>query len=154
MTTRAAGGLAPVLLASLALGAAPADDGGGDQPPGRVHVSNSVVSFPVPGLAQLTSGHIDATETLSVKVTGVGNKTWELHVFSLDPDLGNGKPLSHLMWREVGTSSWNSIGTASVLLMQGQRPGFVDIEFRMVLDWFTDTPGTYSSDVVFELYVQ
>lgn len=154
MPTRAVGGLSRVLLACVALGAAPADDTGGDRPPGRLHVSSNVVRFPVPGLAELTTGHIDATQPLRVRVTGVGNQTWELYLHSPDVDLGNGKPLDHLLWREVGTAAWRPVGNASSLLTQGQRPGDVNIEFRMLLDWFTDRPGTYGSDVTFELYVQ
>lgn len=155
MTARAAGGLARVILACVALGAAPPDDTADDRrPPGRVHVSSNLVGFPVPGLAELTQGHVDAAETLRVKVTGVGNNTWELYVYSPDADLGNGKPLNDLLWREAGASSWNPVGNGSVLLRQGQRPDEVEIEFRMLLDWFTDSPGTYGGDVSFELYVQ
>ncbi len=155
MATRAVGGLSGVLLACMALGAAPADDAGDDQPPpGRVHVSTNLVGFPVPGLTELTSGYIDATEPLRVRVSGVGNQGWELFLHSFDADLGNGKPLDHLLWREVGASAWQSVGTVSRLLAQGEKPGAVDIEFRMLLNWFTDRPGTYGTDVIIELYVQ
>jgi hypothetical protein len=139
----------------MALGAAPADHGGDDKPPpGRLHVSSNVVGFPVPGLAALTAGYIDATQPLRVRVSGVGNQAWEMYLHSLDVDLGNGKPLDHLLWREVGSSAWKPVGNASSLLAQGQRPEDVNVEFRMLLNWYTDRPGTYGGDVIIELYVQ
>ena len=62
------------------------------------------------------------------------------------PDMGNGKPISHLQYRQDAQSGWTPLAAGDQLLAQGGRGRRIFLQFRILLDAATDPAGSYSAD--------
>ncbi|MBW3660720.1 MAG: hypothetical protein KY397_03700 [Gemmatimonadetes bacterium] len=76
--------------------------------------------------------------------------TWYTYVHTDDVDLGGyGKPVSDLLWRVQGTSTWTSVEGSERLVASGAGDASVFLELAVALRWADDVPGTYAGDLVF-----
>ena len=141
-----------ISFALLALGAASA----GAQNPKSVMTLTSTVVFPAPTANDYAAGFVNSTAgvTFTVDATvGIEPHTTTVLIRSLSANLGAGKVLGDLQWRRSDLATWTSISVANVQVEQRAqvRNGLNDpwsntIFFRMLLNWATDPPGTYSAN--------
>lgn len=139
-------------FALLALGAASA----GAQNPKSVMTLTSTVVFPAPTANDYAAGFVNSTAgvTFNVDATvGAEPHTTTVLIRSLSANLGGGKLLGHLQWRRSDLATWTSISLTNVQVEQRIQirnalndPWSNTIFFRMLLDWATDPPGTYSAN--------
>lgn len=121
----------------------------------------SASTFAQPTLADYAAGFIDGpTITFTVTVVnGPSNKTHTatVEICATSATLGNGKPISKLMWQANGSSTWNSmtascagaVDPARTVASQslGSSGSYSSsVKLRMVLDW-TDTGASYGTTV-------
>ena len=149
MAARTLGSWVAVALACAALGAAT---------PGRAQAqvwmwsNTGTVLFATPGAAQFDAGEVQATRTVTLLVWPFGGGGWTLTIRTDDLDMGNGKPVTDVLWRRQGVGGWAPLTNANQPVAPPQNGlGIVRIEFKLRLAWATDGPGTYQSDVVFEV---
>jgi hypothetical protein len=119
-------------------------------PPIRVTPTPATIAFPTPGIAEFDLGHVDQSG-VTVAVRPRPNKgPWELRIRADAPDMGGyGKPVSDILWRPEGSSTWRPLSTTDDVVIQGQSDQDVVIYFRLLLDWTLDEPNTYSANIVF-----
>ena len=119
----------------------------------NIELSTSMVAFPPPGAENFDQGAILASNDITVDVQVRGNRGWELCIRSDDPDLGasGSKPLEHLQWSMDGSDEWLPVTSDNFELISDRGSQTVTIQFRMVLDWETDEPGSYGALMVFTI---
>ena len=84
---------------------------------------------------------------------------WRLYVESLDLSLGLSrdgryeKGLADLQFRVSGDSQWWSLRTEPVFVAAGDAPGrgTLIVDWRMLLSWARDRPGTYRARLRFTI---
>lgn len=126
------------------------------RPPGvgpsgvKVKLNQSTVAFPMPGIAEFDAGWVDAS-AIVVSVEPRNNQgPWELRIRGETPDLGGyGKPLSDILWRPAGSTSWTSLSGTDQTVAQGVDDEAVTIHFRLRLDYAADLPASYTTDLLF-----
>jgi hypothetical protein len=154
MRARATFALVAVVLACATLGAVPG--GGTVAAPamvGRIDFSPSAVPFPVPGISEFDAGWVYASQTLGVRVRGIGRTDWRLWIRADGTGMGNGKTLSDIQFRAPLSGGWQDLSGVNQPIDAGRGNGNVPVEFRIRLDWASDGPGGYSGDITFELSV-
>ena len=118
-------------------------------------LTGGTIIFNAPTAADYVAGYIDsptgATFTLNAQ-TG-GSRTVTVSVRSTSASLGGGKSIGELQWRRSDLAAWNSITLTDaqveqqVMTKNGPNdPWGNTIFFRMILNWTTDPPGTYSAN--------
>ncbi len=141
--------LPPLLLLGLAGMASPGTAAA--QGMVRLEFDPAAVAFPAPGVLEFDAGWIDHG-ALRVSVTSRPlNRPWELRVRASDVAMGQGKPVSDLLWRVAGTGTWQPLGSTDALVLQGQGDQDITLEFRLQLGWVTDPPGTYMAGIAFTI---
>jgi hypothetical protein len=117
----------------------------------RVDVTPSIIVFPVPGVPQFDAGWVDHG-TVAVEVRARPPATqWVLHIRAVNHELGPGKPVSDMVWRRAGTDLWRPLTSNHTVVLEGAGDQSVALELRVLLDWATDGPGTYSTGLDFIL---
>lgn len=85
---------------------------------------------------------------------------WLIEVRSLSADLGDSddisytKPLSDFFWRHTVAGTWTAITTSYVtvkLMASGPPSGNFDLDYRFLLDWAADKPGTYTANLEYQI---
>ena len=86
---------------------------------------------------------------------------WIISVSSLDPSLGMStdlsyeKPLGDLQWKLSSDTIWIPMTEDDTEVDADPDPGLgsgiVDVDFKVLLDWAQDRPGTYGADLVFTI---
>ena len=115
-------------------------------------VNTGTVVFPTPGVAQFDAGEVQATQVVTMLVWPFGGGTWRLNIRTDDLEMGNGKPITDVLWRRQGAGGWTPLTNANQPVTAVQNGlGIVRIEFKLKLAWATDGPGSYQSDVVLEV---
>jgi len=120
--------------------------------------------FVPPTIAMYDAGmNTNATGSVfTVNVTGgtVTNRTSIVSIRASAATLGGGKALSDLLWRRSDLGTWNPMTTANatiesrtVRLNATNDPWSNTIFLRMLLNWATDAPATYSTGLVFTLTI-
>lgn len=120
------------------------------------------VSLPVPASAfNLATGAASVTSNSAISTTLRSNRLWNFSVragsatFSHVPDAGapsSFKPVSDLLIRENGTSSFVPLSMSSVVISSGPNGNNIARDFDLRLDTnLTDSPGQYSVTLVFTL---
>jgi hypothetical protein len=116
-------------------------------------LTGGTITFAAPTAADYIAGHIDSgtgvTFTLNAQ-TGA-SRTTTVSVRSISANLGGGKVIGDLQWRRSDLATWNSITLTDAQVEQrvqvkngANDPWSNTIFFRMVLNWTTDAPATYS----------
>ncbi len=124
------------------------------QNPKTVLTLTSTVVFPAPTANDYAAGFVNSTTgvTFTVDATvGAQPHTTTILIRSLSATLGGSKVIGDLQWRRSDLATWTSISVANAQVEQ--RPQVKDvlndpwsntIFFRMLLNWTTDPPATYS----------
>jgi hypothetical protein len=123
--------------------------GGASQGNITVTVTPGVVAFHSPGVPEFDTGWIDHGTVVVAIRSRPPNRSWELRIQTADPGLGQGKPVSDLLWRLAGTGPWMPLTGVQTAVVQGIGDQDVALEFRVLLDWASDGPGTYSANLDF-----
>jgi hypothetical protein len=116
-------------------------------------LAGGTITFAAPTAADYIAGFIDSgtgvTFTLNAQ-TGA-SRTTTVSIRSISANLGGGKVIADLQWRRSDLATWNSITLTDAQVEQRVqvRNGLNDpwnntIFFRMLLNWTTDAPATYS----------
>ena len=116
-------------------------------------LTSGAVTFPAPTAADYINGYVDAPTgmTFTINSTNGLQRTTTVSIRSLSANLGGGKAIADLEWRRSDLATWNSIALTDaqveqrIVINKGLNdPWSNTIFFRMVLNWTTDTPATYS----------
>lgn len=115
-----------------------------------VTVTPTAAAFPTPTSMDFDGGYVDAAP-LDVDVTSrPRQRTWDLYIRSTDPDMGGyGKPVSDILWRLDGMSTWVALDAIDQVVVSGQGDQTVRVHFRVRLDWASDVPGDYFTGLTF-----
>jgi hypothetical protein len=116
-------------------------------------LTSGAVTFPAPTAADYINGYVDAPTgmTFTINSTNGLQRTTTVSIRSLSANLGGGKAIADLEWRRSDLATWNSIALTDaqveqrIVINKGLNdPWSNTIFFRMVLNWTTDAPATYS----------
>lgn len=122
-------------------------------------LTGGAITFPAPTAADYDAGYIDSPGmTFTVNAQTGASRTTTISIRSTSASLGGGKPIGELQWRRSDLAVWNSIALTDAQVEQRVqvRNGLNDpwnntIFFRMLLDWTTDPPATYTANYVITL---
>ena len=117
------------------------------------------VSFGAPTAADYSTATLEAETPLPYQVTTTGEPagsfTTTVYIRSSSATLGGGKPLSDLEWRRGDDPTWHALTTSDAVVESritvGTAPGHSwdnTIHFRMALHWTSDSPATYTGNLV------
>ena len=119
-------------------------------------LAGGTITFPAPTAADFINGFVNSTTGVTFTLdASAGNQphTTAVLLRSTSANLGNGKILGDLQWRRSDLTTWNSITVTDAQVEQRVqvRNGLNDpwsntIYFRMILNWTTDSPATYSAN--------
>ena len=118
-------------------------------------LTGGTITFPAPTAADYIAGFVNSTTGVTYTVdaqTGT-SRTTTVSIRSTSADLGNGKVIADLEWRRSDLATWNSITLTDAQVEQKvvirgalNDPWSNTIFFRMVLNWTSDAPATYSAN--------
>ena len=120
-------------------------------------LTNATVTFPAPTATDYINGYVDAATgvTFNLSLTAGGTRTTTVLVRATSASLGGGKVLGDLRWRRSDLAIWNAITATDVQVEQRvmtkngpNDPWGNTIFFRMLLNWTTDAPATYTANYV------
>lgn len=124
--------------------------------PRTVLTISGFVTFPAPTANDYAAGFINSTSGLRFTVDatqGSQPHTTSVLIRSLSATLGGAKALGDLQWRRSDLATWTSISVTNVEIEQRPQirnvlndPWSNTIFFRMLLNWTTDPPATYSAN--------
>lgn len=152
------GSTSAAISLSLALLASPL--AGQGNPKTDLTLAGAVITFPAPTAADYITGFVNSTGvTFTVDATtGNQSHTTTVLIRSSSLNLGGGKVLADLQWRRSDLGTWNSITTTDaqveqrVMVRNGANDPWTNtIFFRMILNWATDAPATYTANYVVTL---
>ena len=118
-------------------------------------LTGATITFNAPTAADYIAGHIDSPTgvifTLNAQ-TGA-SRTTTVSIRSTSASLGGGKVIGDLQWRRSDLAAWNSMTLTDAQVEQrvqvrngANDPWSNTIFFRMLLNWTTDAPATYSGN--------
>lgn len=115
-------------------------------------LSSATITFPNAGVAQLNAGSVeDAGISVSVDPGG-SSMGWTLYLRANSATLSpSGKPISDLLWRLDGSTTWTALGSTDQAIASGIGSQTVKVYLRTVLRWAADGPGTYGTDITYSL---
>ena len=118
-------------------------------------LAGGTVTFNAPTAADYIAGYIDSPTGVTFNInaqTGV-SRTTTVSIRSTSANLGGGKVIGDLQWRRSDLAAWNSITLSDSqveqrIVVRGvlNDPWSNTIFFRMLLNWTTDAPATYSGN--------
>jgi hypothetical protein len=123
-------------------------------------LAGGAITFPAPAAADYIAGHVDAATGVTFTLTAQTgtSRTTTIAIRSSSASLGGGKLIGDLQWRRSDLVTWNNITVTDaqveqrILVRNGSNdPWSNTIFFRMVLNWTTDAPATYSANYVITL---
>ena len=123
-------------------------------------VTGGNLTFAPPTAADYDAGYIDSPTgaTFTVNAQTGASRTTTISIRSTSASLGGGKAIAELQWRRSDLAVWNSITLTDAQVEQQVqvRNGLNDpwnntIFFRMLLNWTTDPPATYTGNYVITL---
>ena len=113
------------------------------------------INFNAPTAADYIAGYIDSPTgvTFTVSAQTGTSRTTTVSVRSTSASLGGAKLIGDLQWRRSDLATWNSLTLTDAQVEQRvvvkgvlNDPWSNTIFFRMLLNWTTDPPGTYSGN--------
>ena len=123
-------------------------------------LTGGTITFPAPTAADYIAGYVNSATgvTFTVNAQSGASRTTTISIRSTSANLGGGKVIGDLEWRRSDLATWNTITLtdAQVEQMIVVRNGINDpwnntIFFRMILNWVTDAPATYSANYTITL---
>jgi hypothetical protein len=105
---------------------------------------------------------LDAGEKVSSNNTidWTSGVDWQVHIKSLDANLGQSddlvytKPLADLQWKLSSGGTWTAVTTSDVLVIAdiaGGGSGSFDMDYKFLLSWANDRPGTYGATLQYTI---
>ena len=116
-------------------------------------LTGGTVTFAAPTAADYIAGFVDSGTGVTFTLNSVNGvpRTTTVSIRSISGNLGGGKVIGDLQWRRSDLATWNSITLTDAQVEQRivvnkalNDPWSNTIFFRMVLNWTTDAPATYS----------
>lgn len=123
-------------------------------------LTGGTIAFVSPTATDYDAGYKDSPTgvTFNVNAQTGASRTTTISIRSASASLGSGKAIGELQWRRSDLAVWNSITLTDTQVEQRVqiRNGLNDpwsntIFFRMLLDWTTDPPATYTASYVITL---
>lgn len=115
-------------------------------------VAPASIVFATPAIADFDAGGIVYQSTVTVSVSGRGNRAWNLCLAALTPDLGlqGGvtKPLTDFEWQAAG-SGWTPLTFTPQVVTTDRGTQTIVLTVRMRLRWDADPPGTFATTLQF-----
>lgn len=112
-----------------------------------VRVQPGLLAFPSPTLDEFAAGWIEhGPVELNVRPRGSRNRPWVVCLRADSPDMGGGKPISDLQFRQDDQATWTAMAMGDQPLAEGFRGERITLQFRIRLDEATDPAGTYRAD--------
>lgn len=118
-------------------------------------LSGETITFAAPTAADYIAGFINSATGVTFTINSINGvqRTTTVSIRSTSASLGGGKVIGDLEWRRSDLATWNSITLTDAQVEQQivvnkglNDPWNNTIFFRMVLNWATDAPGTYSGN--------
>lgn len=118
-------------------------------------VTGGTITFPAPTAADYIAGFVNSTTgvTFTIDAQTGTSRTTTISIRSTSANLGNGKVIGDLQWRRSDLATWNSIALTDAQVEQRivvrnvlNDPWSNTIFFRMVLNWTSDGPATYTAN--------
>ena|SRR5438105_7013162 len=118
-------------------------------------LAGGTITFPAPTAADYIAGFVNSATgaTFTIDAQTGASRTTTILIRSTSANLGNGKAIGDLQWRRSDLATWNSISLTDAQVEQRVvvRNGLNDpwtntIFFRMVLNWTSDAPATYTGN--------
>jgi hypothetical protein len=118
-------------------------------------LAGGTITFPAPTAADYIAAYVYSASgvTFTANAQTGTSRTTTISIRSTSASLGNGKVIGDLQWRRSDLTTWNSITLTDAqveqrILVRGglNDPWSNTIFFRMVLNWATDAPATYSAN--------
>ena len=123
-------------------------------------LTGGTIAFAAPTADDYDAGFKDSPTgvTFTVNAQTGASRTTTILIRSTSASLGGGKAIGELQWRRSDLAVWNSITLTDAQVEQRVqiRNGLNDpwsntIFFRMLLNWTTDPPATYTGNYVITL---
>jgi hypothetical protein len=123
-------------------------------------LTSGTIAFDPPTATDYDAGYTDSPTgvTFAVNAQTGTSRTTTISIRSTSASLGSGKAIGELQWRRSDLAVWNSITLTDAQVEQRVqvRNGLNDpwgntIFFRMLLNWTTDPPATYTGNYVITL---
>ena len=120
-------------------------------------LTNAAITFPAPTATDYVNGYVDALTgvAFNLDATAGASRTSTVLIRATSASLGSGKLLGDLKWRRSDLVPWNAITSTDVQVEQrvmvkngANDPWGNTIFFRMLLNWTTDAPATYTANYV------
>jgi hypothetical protein len=121
----------------------------------KLTLAGGTFTFAAPTAADYIAGYVYSASGVTFTVTArIGiSRTTTISIRSTSASLGNGKLIGDLQWRRSDLATWNSIALTDAQVEQRILvPGVLNdpwtntVFFRMVLNWTTDAPATYTAN--------
>jgi hypothetical protein len=118
-------------------------------------VTGGTITFPAPTAADYIAGFVNSTTGATFTVNSLSGvtRTTTVSIRSTSPNLGNGKLIGDLQWRRSDLATWSSITLTDsqveqrIVINKGLNdPWSNTVFFRMVLNWTSDAPTTYTAN--------
>lgn len=118
----------------------------------KIRLNQTTIPFPMPGISDFDAGWVEYSGiVVSVEPRKKQTGPWQLLVRTDDPDMGGyGKPVADILWRPAGSTTWTPLTNTDQIVVQGTGQQSVTVSFRLLLDYATDIPATYSLNLVFD----
>ena len=118
-------------------------------------VTGGTIAFPAPTAADYIAGFLDASTGATFTINSLNGlaRTTTISIRSTSASLGGSKVIGDLEWRRSDLATWNSITLTDaqveqrIVINKGLNdPWGNTIFFRMLLNWTSDGPATYSAN--------
>jgi hypothetical protein len=119
-------------------------------------LAGGTITFPAPTANDYVAGFVNSTSgvTFTADATnGNQSHTTTILIRAVSASLGGGKVIADLQWRRSDLTTWTSITLTDAQVEQRVqvRNGLNDpwsntIFIRLLLNWTTDAPATYTAD--------
>lgn len=129
-------------------------------------VTGGPVAFATPAATDFNAGSITSTGSLTYSVATSGGPPGTSHTSTVSVrattgTLGGTKPVTDLQWERADLlGTWNGVTTTNAQVEQrtivrkgANDPWSNQLNFRMLLSYANDAPGTYSTGLVITLTV-
>ena len=119
-----------------------------------VEISTNTIAFNQPDGTDYETGNIGANNTMDL--THKGNIVHDVELTADNANfssVSNAKPASDLEWSKNGGASWTGASTAAVDVVtaaaKGAHVNAETLSYRVLLDYSTDEPDTYTLGLTF-----
>ena len=141
------------ILVALTLAAAPA---AAQNPRTDLSLTGGTITFPAPTANDYVAGFVNSTTGATFTVDAVNGNvshTTTVLIRATSASLGGGKVIGDLQWRRSDLAIWTSITVTNAQIEQRVQvrnvlndPWSNTVFFRLLLNWTTDAPATYSAN--------